>query len=105
MFKLFKKNRQVEVSKKVSEQAILFIKKYAIPALCIQGRIDENLFFDILNFACQCEQNMIDEQGYDRTDDYPEKERDIWGDAFVTEISAYKIDLDDLNKRLGFINI
>ena len=46
---------------------------------------------------------MIDEQGYDRTDDYPEKERDILGDAYVTETSAYEIDLIDLNEKLGLI--
>ena len=27
----------------------------------------------------------------------------ILGDAYVTEVSAYLIDLDDLNRRLGFV--
>lgn len=56
---------------------------------------------DILNFACRCELNMIDEQGCDRVDFYPEKERAVLGDAYVTETSAYEIDLDDLNNRLN----
>lgn len=59
--------------------------------------------FDILNYASQCELNMIDAQGRDRTEDYPEKERDSWGDAYVSETSAYKIDLDDLNQILNLI--
>lgn len=69
----------------------------------IQGKIDEDTAIDILGFACDCELNMIDEQGHDRTDDYPEKERDVWGDAYVSETSAYEIDLIDLNERLGFM--
>lgn len=85
---------------KLSEQALLFIKKYAIPTLKIQGKIDEDSAMAILDFACQCELNMIDEQGCDKIGDYPEKERDVLGDAYVTETSAYIIDLDDLNNRL-----
>lgn len=100
MFKGLKKKRKVNNPKKISEQSLLFIKKYAIPKLKIQGRINEDIAIDILDFACDCELNMIDEQGRDRTDDYPEKERDILGDAYVTETSAYEI---DLNERLGLI--
>ena len=103
MFKWLKKKQEVNNPKKLSEEAILFIKKYAIPKLKIQGRINEDVAIDILDFACDCELNMIDEQGDDRTDDYPEKERDILGDAYVTETSAYEIDLIDLNERLGLI--
>ncbi len=100
MFKWLKKKQKEDNPKKLSEQALLFIKKYAIPTLKIQGKIDEDIAMDILDFACQCELNMIDEQGCDRIDDYPEKERDILGDAYVTETSAYKIDIVDLNNRL-----
>jgi hypothetical protein len=88
---------------KLSEQALLFVKKYAIPELKIQKQIDFDIAMDILDFACQCELNMIDDQGYDRTDNYSEKERDLLGDAYVTETCAYVIDLDDLNKRLGLL--
>ena len=101
MFKCLKKKQKEDKPKKLSEQALLFVKKYAIPTLKIQGKIDDDSAMDILDFACQCELNMVDEQGCDRVDDYPEKERDILGDAYVTENSAYEIDLDDLNNRLN----
>jgi hypothetical protein len=101
--KLFKKKKQDEVPIKLSEQALLFIKKYAIPALNIQEKIDEDSAINILGFAVQCELNMINDQGYDRTEEYPEKERDFLGHAYVTETSAYGIDLEYLNKRLGLV--
>lgn len=101
--KLFKKKKQDELSIKLSEQALLFIKKYAIPTLNIREKIDEDLAMSILNFAVQCELNMVNDRGYDRTEEYPEKERDYLGDAYVTETGAYRIDLDDLNKRLGLV--
>lgn len=101
--RLFKKKKQDYAPIKLSEQALLFIKKYAIPKLNIQERIDEDSAMDILDFAIQCELNMVNAEGYDRTDEYPEKERDFLGDAYVTETSAYGIDLDDLNRRLGLI--
>ncbi len=103
MFKWLKNKQKVDSPKKLSEQALLFIKKYAIPTLKIQGKIDDDTAMDILDFASQCELNMVDENGNDRIDDYPEKERDILGDAYVTETSAYEIDLEDLNQRLGLI--
>ena len=103
MFKWLKNKKEVDIPKKLSEQALLFVKNYAIPSLKIQGKIDEDASMDIFDFACQCELNMVDDNGYDRTDDYPEKERDILGDAYVSETSAFVIDLDDLNQRLGLI--
>ena len=93
--------KQDDTPIKLSEQALLFIKKYAIPVLNSQEKINEDSAMDILDFAVQCELNMVDAEGYDRTDEYPEKERDFLGDAYVTETSAYEIDLDDLNRRLG----
>ena len=87
----------------MSDRAILFIDKYAIPTLGISSKIDDDIAMSILDFALDCEINMVDDNGYDRTDEYPEKERDILGDAYVTEVSAHLIDLDDLNKRLGLI--
>ena len=103
MFNWFKKKKDEKIPKKLSEEALMFIKKYAIPTLNIQGKINTDSAIKILDFACQCELNMIDDEGKDRTDDYPEKERNILGDSYVTEISAYEIDLDDLNQRLGLI--
>lgn len=95
----------------LSEDAIVFIRKYAIPALKIEGLITEAIADDIFEFATECELNMIDplsEDGADKTYDYPEKERDALGDKYVSEVSGrwskdFLIDLDDLNKRLGFI--
>lgn len=101
--KFFKKKKQEDATIKLSEQALLFIKKYAIPVLNIQEKINEDSAMDILDFAIQCELNMVNDQGYDRIEEYPEKERDFLGDAYVTETSAYGIDLDDLNKRLGLV--
>lgn len=98
---MLKRLKKEDGLKKLSDQALLFIRKYAIPILKIQGKIDNDSAMDILDFACQCELNMIDEQGFDKIDAYPEKERDVLGDAYVTETSAYKIDLDDLNNRLN----
>lgn len=93
-----KKSKELKI---LSDRAILFIEKYAIPTLEICSKIDDDIAMSILDFAFDCELNMVDDNGYDRTDEYPEKERDILGDAYVTEVSAYLIDLDDLNQRLG----
>ena len=46
---------------------------------------------------------MVEDNGCDRTDEYPKKERNILGDAYVTEVFVYLIDLEDLNKRLGLV--
>jgi len=100
---IFKKRSNDERLKKLSDNALLFIKKYAMDALHINQKIDDDIACDILHFACQCELNMVDSEGKDRTEDYPQKERDILGDAYVTEVSDYLIDLDDLNNRLGLI--
>ena len=93
--------KKTKEPKILSDRAILFIEKYAIPALEICSKIDDDIAMSILDFAFDCELNIVDDNGYDRTDEYPEKERDILGDAYVTEVSAYLIDLDDLNQRLG----
>ena len=94
----------------LSENALLFIKKYAIPALNINTAITKELEYKIFDFATECELNMIDplsKHGADRQYDYPEKERDCLGDKYVSEVSGrwannFVVDLNDLNKRLGF---
>ena len=48
--KLFKEKEQNKFPKKISEQALLFIKKYAVPERAIQSKIDEDLAGDVLNF-------------------------------------------------------
>lgn len=86
----------------LSDEAIYFIKNYAMKELNVILPIDEDKFYEILEFADECELHMIDEDGNDRQDNYPEKERDIFGDKFVTEVSGKNCepDLDDLNRRL-----
>ncbi len=89
----------------LSEDAVCFIKDFAMKELKIELPIDEDKFDLIFDFACDCELHMVDENGDDRKDDYSEKERDVCGDKFVSEISGNygqnkEPDLDDLNKRL-----
>ncbi|MBQ7307836.1 MAG: hypothetical protein IJW82_04825 [Clostridia bacterium] len=91
-----------------SEESVLFIKKYAIPQLKINGLINNENIYDILDYADECELNLIDplsKNGQDKTYDYPEKERDFLGDKFVSEFSGldietFQIDYEDLNKRI-----
>lgn len=97
------KKRTNNEMKILSDRAVLFIEKFAIPALGITSKIDDDIASEILDFALDCELSMIGDDGNDRIDEYPNKERDILGDAYVTEVSAYLIDLDDLNHRLGFV--
>ena len=83
-----------------------FISQYALKELNINSKIDEKNIDEILIFAENCELNLIDENGNDKDYDYPEKERDILGDLYVSEVSGYyskniDIDLDDLNKKLN----
>ena len=92
----------------LSNDAVIFIKKYAMPALNICLPITEELEDRIFEFAEECELNMIDplsENGADKDYDYPEKERDVLGDKYVGEVSGrwaenFTVDLDDLNHRL-----
>ena len=85
----------------VSEEAIDFIRTYIFPVKHIDF-IDEELFYDILDIAERWELDMIDENGFDKTDD-SFTERDTMGMNFVTEISGQdgEPNLDDLNRRLG----
>lgn len=91
---------------KLSEQGLTFIKEYAVKELIITSKIDDDIMDKIFKFAVDCELNMIDEQGKDKEFNYPEKERDILGDEFVSEVSGnygknINIDLNDLNSRLN----
>ena len=64
--------------------------------------IDEDIFDEIFEIAESWELDMIDENGFDKTDD-PFSERDTMGMHFVTEMSGQDgdPDLSDLNRRLG----
>lgn len=91
---------------KLSDSAIYFILKYALKELNINSKINERIAEEILNYAENCELNMIDENGTDKDYEYPEKERDILGDLYVSEVSGYyskniDINLEDLNNRLN----
>lgn len=108
-----KKIEQVKIKKfSLSDNAILFIKKYAFPQLQIDAPLDENMLDKITELATQWEMDMIDPlsiDGCDKTYDYPERERNELADKFVGEITGQwddeKLipDFDDLNKRLGLL--
>lgn len=94
----------------LSEDAVCFIKHYAMPAMKLHFPIDDATLSAIVDFATQWEIDMIDPlnvNGCDKTADYPEKERNEAADRFVTEITGQWTDftipdLEDLNRRLGF---
>lgn len=93
---------------KLSDTSLSFVKKYALKELNINSKINQETIEKILNFAVNCELNMIDENGKDKDYQYPEKERDNLGDYFVSEVSGKQaknidIDLEDLNERLNLI--
>lgn len=102
---LFKKKKQkveIDEPKKLSEEAVDYIKKYAIKDLGITKPIDEDVFLEIFDMAESDELHMIDEEGYDRKDLSSEEYlRCVAGMEFVTECCQITIDYDDLNRRLG----
>ena len=98
---------------RLSDNAIMFIKKYALAELHITNPIDVEMLDRIIDIATQWEMDMIDplsKDGCDKTYDYPERERNETADKFVGEITGkwdgekFVPDLEDLNKRLGLIN-
>ncbi len=87
---------------KHSNSSVRFISKYALKEFDIKSKIDEQMVEKILIFAKNCELNMIDEDGTDKDYEYPNKEKDILGDLYISEVSGkhsknIEIDLDDLN--------
>ena len=101
MKKRNKRTGQTEPLFSVSEEAVEFIRTYILPVKHIDF-IDEDVFYDIFDIAESWELDMIDENGFDKTDD-PFIERNTMGMKFVTEISGQDAepDLEDLNRRLG----
>ena len=90
-----------------SNNAVLFIKKYAIPYLNIVGDIDnDDVIIEIEGIARDWEDDMVDKDGSDKEYDYPEKERNELADKFIGEVYSVIedenefFDYDDLNKRL-----
>ena len=106
-----KKDKKVPAKFVLSENAVSFIKTYAMEELGLAGPITEDVLDKIVDLAVQWELDMIDplsEHGGDKTYDYPEKTRNEAADRFVSEITGQwdddKLvpDFDDLNRRLGF---
>lgn len=96
----------------LSDNAIIFIKQFALSELGISLPINADKLDKIVDLATQWEEDMIDpisRDGCDKTYDYPEKRRNELADKFVGEITGQwdddKLvpDFDDLNKRLGLM--
>ncbi len=94
----------------LSDNAIVFIKQFALSELGMSLPIDAEKLDEIIELATQWEEDMIDplsKDGCDKTYDYPEKERNEMADKFVGEVTGQwnddtlVPDFDDLNKRLG----
>lgn len=102
------KKKEKEIFK-LSESAILFIKKYAMEELNITSPIDEDKLSEIYSLADEWEQFIIDENGRDKDYDYPEKEKAEMADKFVSELCGqwcsrlFEPDYVDLNQRLGLL--
>ncbi len=103
-----KKSKEIKIFK-LSEEAVNFIKLYLIPELNIKSKIDSDILDNLLYIASVWESLMVDENGYDKNYEYPDKERNEMADRFVSEISGkwssglWIPDFDDLNKRLGLL--
>ena len=103
-----KKNKDMSVFK-LSDEAIKFIRLYLLKKLNISTKIDMDILDDFVSIAFEWESEMVDENGKDKTYDYPNKERNEMADRFVSEVSGklstdlWIPDFDDLNKRLGLL--
>ena len=86
----------------IREKGLLFIKKYALPTLGLSVPLSDDDFEKIIEYAMECEMNVIDDNGNDLPIEDVD-ECDLLGDNFGTEISNHineEIDFDDLNFRL-----
>lgn len=103
-----KKNKGVNIFR-LSDEAIEFIKTYLLKELNITTQVDMDMLDDFVSIAFDWESEMVDENGEDRTYDYPNKKRNEMAERFVSEVSGKLStdlcvpDLDDLNKRLGLL--
>lgn len=94
---------------KLSDEAIRFIKIYLLKECNITTKIDVDLLDEFVSIAFDWESLTVDENGKDKTYDYPNKERNEMADRFVSELSGklssdlWIPDIDDLNERLGLI--
>lgn len=105
----FRKKKKEKATFKLSDDAILFIKKYLLKECTVQDKIDDDMLDEFVSIAFDWESSMVDENGNDKDYDYPDKERNEMADRFVSEVSGklstdlWIADLNDLNERLGFI--
>lgn len=103
-----KKNKGTNVFK-LSDEAIKFIKTYLLKELNVTTKIDMDMLDDFVSIAFDWESETVDENGNDKTYDYPNKERNEMADRFVSEVSGklstglWIPDFDDLNQKLGLI--
>lgn len=108
-------NKKNNIIKKfrLSEDAVVFIEKFVLRELKLTTAINSDIMDKIIELATQWELNMIDsstENYQDKKYDYPERERDMAADKFVTEITGQwdednsVLDFDDLNERLKLPN-
>lgn len=103
-----KKGKKVKVFK-LSDEAIKFIKIYLLKECNVTTKIDMDLLDEFVSIAFDWETLMVDENGNDKTCDYPNKERNAMADRFVSEVSGklssglWSPDFEDLNERLGLL--
>lgn len=103
-----KKDKHLKVFK-LSDDAVYFIKKYLLQECNILTEIDGDLLDEFLSIAFDWESLMVDENGNDKTYDYPDKERNEMADKFIAEVAGkwssglWTPDFEDLNKRLGLL--
>ncbi len=103
-----KKRKEVKIFK-LSDEAIKFIKIYLLKECNVTTKIDIDLLDEFVCIAFDWESLMVDENGNDKTYDYPNKERNEMADRFVSELSGklssglWIPDINDLNNRLGLI--
>lgn len=103
-----KKSKEVKIFK-LSDESIKFIKIYLLKELNVTTKVDMDTLDEFISVAFDWESLMVDENGKDKTYDYPERERNEMADRFVSEVSGklstdlWIPDFDDLNKKLGLI--
>lgn len=105
----FCKKKKEKAVFKLSDEAVIFIKKYLFVECDVKAKINDDLLDEFVSIAFDWESSMVDENGNDKDYDYPDKERNEMADRFVSEVSGklssdlWVADLDDLNKRLGLV--
>ena len=91
----------------LSESAVLFFKNYILNDMEITTRIDNMMLCEIEDKLREYEDDNINEDGTEKTDDYPFFERNKIAGEILAELYGIwtdgDVDYDNLNKRLGLI--